>query len=49
MTTATQKQVELIDEIAPGAQMALPTNWRRLLGLNEMGVYYALLMLITGR
>ena len=47
MTTATQKQVDLLDEIAPGAQMALTTNWRRLLGLNEMGVYYALLLLIT--
>ena len=47
MTTATQKQVELIDEIEPGSQMALTTNWRRLLGLNEMGVYYALLLLVT--
>ena len=43
MTTVTPDQVEPLD----GTQMQPKTNWRRIFGLNEMGVYYALLLLIT--
>ena len=38
-------QEELGNLAAPAS--AAPPNWRRVLGLQEMGVYYALLLLIT--
>lgn len=47
MNTITQSPVEKIPE-APQINYAAPaTNWRRLFGLRERGVYYALLLLIA--
>ena len=43
MTTAIPDQIGPPD----ASKMAAPANWRRIFGLNEMGVYYALLLLIT--
>ena len=47
MITLTQNPVERTDEASKGRLVALQTNWRRLFGLRERGVYYALLLLIT--
>ncbi|CAK03113.1 ABC transporter permease (plasmid) [Rhizobium leguminosarum] len=47
MNTITQSPVEKIPD-APQINYASPaTNWRRLFGLRERGVYYALLLLIA--
>ena len=47
MNTITQNPVDKLPE-APQVQAASPsTNWRRMFGLRERGVYYALLLLIT--
>ncbi|MBX5193559.1 ABC transporter permease [Rhizobium sp. NZLR3b] len=47
MNTITQNSVAKLPE-APEVQYAAPaTNWRRMFGLRERGVYYALLLLIT--
>lgn len=47
MTTAAQNQVEQADKPHRTDQVQSQTNWRRLFGLRERGVYYALLLLIT--
>jgi D-xylose transport system permease protein len=47
MITLTQNPVERTDEASKGRQVPSQTNWRRLFGLRERGVYYALLLLIT--
>lgn len=47
MTTATQNKVEQAAQAHPTGQAQSSTNWRRLFGLRERGVYYALLLLIT--
>ena len=46
MTIATQNQVKQTDENNDN-KASSPVNWRRLYGLHEMGVYYALLLLIA--
>ena len=43
MTTATPDQIGPSDD----SKREPPANWRRIFGLNEMGVYYALLLLIS--
>ena len=43
MTTATPDQIGPSDD----SKRVPPANWRRIFGLNEMGVYYALLLLIS--
>jgi D-xylose transport system permease protein len=47
MITLTQNPVERTDEASKGQQAPSQTDWRRLFGLRERGVYYALLLLIT--
>jgi D-xylose transport system permease protein len=47
MTTLIQNPVERADEASKGRQVPVQTDWRRLFGLRERGVYYALLLLIT--
>src|SRR5690349_11627546 len=47
MTTLTRNPIERTDEASKGQQVPSQTNWRRLFGLRERGVYYALLLLIT--
>src|SRR6478735_3177338 len=46
MTTLIQNPVERADEASRSQQVPMQTDWRRLFGLRERGVYYALLLLI---
>ena len=47
MATAVQMKVEEMSVTESPAAMSPRTDWRRLFGLREMGVYYALLLLIA--
>lgn len=47
MTIATQNQIERTDAVAQAVQAPSQTSWRRQFGLQEMGVYYALLLLVA--
>ncbi|WHO82695.1 ABC transporter permease [Rhizobium leguminosarum] len=47
MTTTTQTKIEPAADVTPTVHVDGQTNWRRLFGLRERGVYYALLLLIT--
>ena len=47
MTTVTPNQTQASSDEALKTIAAPQVNWRRIFGLHEMGVYYALLLLIT--
>lgn len=47
MTIATQNQIERPGAVAQAVQAPSQTSWRRQFGLQEMGVYYALLLLVA--
>ena len=47
MSVAAQNRVGGSGENGLAPQISPQTNWRRQFGLNEMGVYYALLLLIV--
>jgi D-xylose transport system permease protein len=42
MITLTQNPVKRADEASKSQQVSSQTDWRRLFGLRERGVYYAL-------
>ncbi|WP_206682564.1 ABC transporter permease [Paragemmobacter straminiformis] len=46
MTMASDTQMTQTQSRASQTATAKPTNWKRIFGLREMGVYYALLLLI---
>ena len=45
MVTSSNNQIPSDESVK--AKAVPQVNWRRIFGLNEMGVYYALLLLIT--
>ena len=49
MNSSMETQVEANDTPAPdhSAPVTAKTDWRRIFGLREMGVYYALILLIV--
>ena len=47
MTMVTPSKNQASSDEAVKAKAVPQVNWRRIFGLNEMGVYYALLLLIT--
>lgn len=47
MTIIKENRLDQTDMFDQDVQVSAKTNWRRLFGLQEMGVYYALLLLIV--
>ena len=47
MTIIKENRLNQSDVLGQDVQTSAKTNWRRLFGLQEMGVYYALLLLIV--
>ena len=47
MNTITQNPAQKVPEVSQVRAVSPPTNWRRMFGLRERGVYYAMLLLVT--